>query len=119
MFSETLFEICGHSYIALTLHGKTLHKIHVIHWPSCAEASEVILLRATNPCKSCEAHRREAGWIGAGDQDLIIPASEAQRLVELLRRPGADVTIRFANADHGLTNAEVKTAGHWLEELKP
>src|SRR5206468_8264029 len=35
-------------------------------------------------------------WIGAGDQDPIIPASEAQRLVELLRRAGADVTIRFA-----------------------
>ena len=36
-------------------------------------------------------------WIGAGDQDPIIPASEAQRLVELLRRAGADVTIRFFN----------------------
>jgi predicted esterase len=58
-------------------------------------------------------------WIGAGDQDPIIPASETQRLVELLRRAGADVRIRFANANHGLTNAEVKTAGHWLDELKP
>jgi phospholipase/carboxylesterase len=58
-------------------------------------------------------------WIGAGDQDPVIPASEAQRLVELLRRAGADVTIRFADGGHALTNAEVKTAGHWLEELKP
>src|ERR1700745_1775542 len=33
-------------------------------------------------------------WIGAGDQDPIIPASGTQRLVELLRSPGADVTIR-------------------------
>ena len=57
-------------------------------------------------------------WIGAGDQDPIIPASEAQRLVELLRRAGADVTIRFANATHGLTDADVKAAQHWLEELK-
>lgn len=57
-------------------------------------------------------------WIGAGDQDPIIPASEAQRLVELLRRAGADVTIRFANATHGLTEADVKAAQHWLEELK-
>src|SRR6266513_3141924 len=55
-------------------------------------------------------------WIGAGDQDPIIPASEAQGLAELLRRAGADVTIRFANATHGLTNADVKTARHWLEE---
>src|SRR6266536_1902907 len=58
-------------------------------------------------------------WIGAGNQDPIIPASEAQRLAELLRRAGADVPIRFANATHGLTDADVKTARHWLEELKP
>src|SRR5213592_5267925 len=57
-------------------------------------------------------------WIGAGNQDPIIPASEAQRLVELLRRAGAHVTIRFAHATHGLTNAEVKIARLWLEELK-
>jgi phospholipase/carboxylesterase len=56
-------------------------------------------------------------WIGAGDQDPIIPASEAQGLAELLRRAGADVTIRFANASHALTEADVKTARHWLEEL--
>src|SRR5436190_9588957 len=43
-------------------------------------------------------------WIGAGDQDPIVPASETKRLVELLRRAGADVTIRFAKAGHGLTN---------------
>jgi predicted esterase len=57
-------------------------------------------------------------WIGAGDQDPIIPASETQRLATLFRRGGADVTIRFAHATHGLTNAEVKMARHWLEELK-
>ena len=56
-------------------------------------------------------------WIGAGDQDPIIPASEAQRLVELLRRAGADVTIRFFNAGHGLTNDDVVTARDWLEKL--
>jgi phospholipase/carboxylesterase len=57
--------------------------------------------------------------IGAGDRDPIIPASEAQRLVELLRRAGADVTIHFANASHALTEADVKTARHWLEDLRP
>ena len=56
-------------------------------------------------------------WIGAGDQDPIIPASEAQRLVELLRRAGADVTIRFARAGHRLTNDDVEAAQHWLREL--
>jgi phospholipase/carboxylesterase len=56
-------------------------------------------------------------WIGAGDQDPIIPASETQRLVELLRHAGAEVTIRFAEAAHGLTNADVEAAHHWLGGL--
>src|SRR6266403_2816139 len=46
-------------------------------------------------------------WIGAGNQDPIIPISETQRLVELLRSARAEVTIRFVNAGHGLANAEV------------
>ncbi len=56
-------------------------------------------------------------WIGAGDQDPIIPVSEAQRLGELLRRAGADVTIRFFNAGHGLTNDDLEAARPWLGEL--
>jgi predicted esterase len=56
-------------------------------------------------------------WIGAGDQDPIIPPSEVQRLVELLRRAGADVTIRFAKAGHGLTNEDVITARDWLDRV--
>jgi phospholipase/carboxylesterase len=55
-------------------------------------------------------------WIGAGDQDPIVPASETKRLVELLRRAGADVTIRFAKAGHGLTNDDLDAARHWLGE---
>jgi predicted esterase len=58
-------------------------------------------------------------WIGAGDQDPIVPASETKRLVELLCRAGADVTIRFFGAGHGLTNSEVETASQWLRDLKP
>jgi predicted esterase len=57
-------------------------------------------------------------WIGAGDQDPIVPASETKRLAELLRRAGADVTMRFAKAGHGLTNDDLETARHWLGELE-
>src|SRR5436190_4033287 len=42
----TLFEISGCSYIAFTSRGATFNKIDVIHWPSFAEASEGVLLRA-------------------------------------------------------------------------
>ena len=54
-------------------------------------------------------------WIGAGDEDPIIPTSESQRLAELLRKSGADVTIRFFNAGHSLTNDEIETAHDWLK----
>jgi phospholipase/carboxylesterase len=57
-------------------------------------------------------------WIGAGSEDPIIPTSETQRLVELLRSAGADVTLRFFSVGHGLTNSEVETAGRWLKDLK-
>jgi len=55
-------------------------------------------------------------WIGAGDQDPIVSASETKRLAELFRRAGADVTIRFEKAGHGLTNDDLEAARHWLEE---
>lgn len=58
-------------------------------------------------------------WIGAGDQDPIVPASEVQRLVDLLRQASAGVTISFFHAGHGLTNPEIETAGQWLREPKP
>src|SRR5438876_9043571 len=58
-------------------------------------------------------------WIGAGSGDPIIPTSETQRLVELLRSAGADVTLRFFNAGHGLTSSDVETARQWLEDLTP
>ena len=54
-------------------------------------------------------------WIGAGDQDPIIPTSESQRLAELLRGSGADVTVRFFNAGHNLTNDEIEAARDWLK----
>ena len=56
-------------------------------------------------------------WIGAGDQDPIISPPETQRLVELLRRAGADVAIRFFNAGHSLTSNEIEAAGRWLKEF--
>jgi phospholipase/carboxylesterase len=56
-------------------------------------------------------------WIGAGDQDPIVPASETKRLAELLRRAGANVTIHFAQAGHGLTDNDLEAARHWLGAL--
>ena len=57
-------------------------------------------------------------WIGAGDQDPIVPGSETKHLVDLLRRTDADVTIHFSRAGHGLTNDDVITAQGWLKRLE-
>jgi predicted esterase len=57
-------------------------------------------------------------WIGAGDQDPIIRASDTQRLVELFRRAGADVTIRFLEGGHEMTRDDVDAAREWLTKLK-
>jgi phospholipase/carboxylesterase len=57
-------------------------------------------------------------WIGAGDQDPIVPASEAKRLAELLRRAGADVTIRYFQAGHELTSQDLEAARDWLTLLR-
>ena len=53
-------------------------------------------------------------WIGGGAFDSIIPASQTERLAELLRGAGADVTIRFFEAGHELTRADVDLAREWL-----
>ena len=56
-------------------------------------------------------------WVGAGNHDPIIPTSETRRLVDLLRTAGADVTVRFLNAGHALTPADISLAHDWLHKL--
>ena len=53
-------------------------------------------------------------WIGAGSSDPIVPASETKQLAELLRSAGADVTLRFFQGGHELTQADVHDAQEWL-----
>jgi len=57
-------------------------------------------------------------WIGAGTNDPIIPMSETKALDELLRNAGADVTIRYFQAGHELTMADVESAREWLTTLE-
>ena len=56
-------------------------------------------------------------WIGTGTNDPIIPTSETKRLVVLLRGAGADVTMRYFQAGHELTPADVEAAREWLMTL--
>ena len=57
-------------------------------------------------------------WIGAGTFDPIVPPSGTKELAELLRGAGADVTIRFFQGGHELTNDDIQVAREWLTRLK-
>lgn len=53
-------------------------------------------------------------WVGGGQQDTLILPAETERLAALLREAGADVTARFFDAGHGLTNTEFVVVQRWL-----
>jgi phospholipase/carboxylesterase len=52
-----------------------------------------------------------------GNQDPIVSTAEAERLAALFRQARANVTLHFANAGHGLVQADVETAKSWMEKL--
>jgi len=82
--------------------------------------STAILFRAMVPLVPDEQPKLSSMrvWIGAGTNDPIIPTSETKRLAELLRKAGADVTIRHFQAGHELTMADVEAAKDWLTTLE-
>lgn len=57
--------------------------------------------------------------IVAGRADPIAPASQAERLAEILRSAGADVTLNWEPGGHELTAGGVKSAARWLSAHLP
>lgn len=55
-------------------------------------------------------------YIAAGEKDELVPKESVQRLTALLEEAGADVTIRWAPAGHGLASDEVTQVEQWLRE---
>ncbi|MCL6442202.1 MAG: alpha/beta hydrolase [Alicyclobacillus sp.] len=53
----------------------------------------------------------------SGRHDPIVPASNSERLADLLKQAGAEVTLNWQNAGHGLTNVELATAQTWIRQL--
>jgi predicted esterase len=77
-----------------------------------------ILLRAMVPLTSA-ATPDLAGTrllICSGTRDPIIPSENAERLTAMLRKAGADVSLRFVEAGHQLVFDEVEAAKKWLRE---
>lgn len=53
-------------------------------------------------------------FIGAGETDTIVPKGHPDRLSELLRVLGADVTVVWQPAGHSLSRGDVAAAYDWL-----
>ncbi len=49
-------------------------------------------------------------FIGAGRNDPIVPADDAERLAAMLERAGADVTLYWTNAGHETSDSEIAEA---------
>lgn len=77
---------------------------------------QAVLLRAMVPL---EPETRPAlgdtrVFIAAGQHDPIIPPANSERLADLLRSAGADVTLRWSPVGHQLTRADVDASRDWL-----
>lgn len=55
--------------------------------------------------------------LAAGAHDPLVPRENTERLAALLRQSGAEVTLTWADAGHGLTSLEVAEARVWLARL--
>src|SRR5690606_9766709 len=53
-------------------------------------------------------------FIGAGRTDPLVPAELAERLADLLRQAGADVTLHWEPGGHAVTREEVEEARQWI-----
>ena len=58
-------------------------------------------------------------FIGAGRSDPIVPPDHPERLADLLRVFGADVTLSWQPGAHALTRGDVSAAYDWLEKNRP
>jgi phospholipase/carboxylesterase len=55
--------------------------------------------------------------LSSGKQDAIVPVENAERLAAMLREAGANMTLRFEPAGHGLAVGDIEAAKEWLENL--
>lgn len=53
--------------------------------------------------------------IAAGRHDELVPADSVENLASLLQEAGADTTLRWEEAGHGLAREEVAQVKRWLE----
>ena len=57
--------------------------------------------------------------VAAGRSDPIVPAQQSERLAEMLRRAGAEVTLHWSPGAHGLERADLAAATAWWQARVP
>jgi predicted esterase len=77
-----------------------------------------ILLRAMVPFESEKAPDLSGTpvYLAAGRSDQMVPPENTERLAQLLREAGADVTLDWQPGGHGIGPEEVQAARNWLED---
>jgi predicted esterase len=55
--------------------------------------------------------------VSAGMSDPLIPVAQVEQLATLLRRAGADVTLEWQRAAHGLVASDVRVATDFLAQF--
>jgi len=80
-----------------------------------------VLLRAMTPFKlqTLPDLSGTPVYLAAGRSDQMIPAESTERLAELLREAGAEVTLDWQPGGHGIGRAEVEAARDWLALIIP
>lgn len=75
-----------------------------------------VLFRAMVPLRPEEAPQLEGVRVllSEGARDPIVPRTQGEELARMLRAGGADVTLAWQEAAHGLTDADIATAREWL-----
>ena len=75
-----------------------------------------VLLRAMTPfeLETLPDLSGTSVYLAAGRSDQMIPPESTERLAELLREAGAEVTLDWQPGGHGIGRAEVEAARAWL-----
>ena len=56
-------------------------------------------------------------YLAAGRSDQMVPPESTERLAELLKAAGAEVTLDWQPGGHGIGRTEIEAARSWLKEV--
>lgn len=78
-----------------------------------------ILIRAMVPFvpKQAPDLRAKPVLLLSGREDPIVPTDQPEELAAMFKSAGADVTLQWEKAGHGLTQGDVSTARDWMKRV--